>query len=76
MAHFRLGVYLEEQGHHEASVRQLKRAHELKPDNWNYKREAWTLGDIEQDYGTNRREAIAESGIPFYPPLELPEPQS
>jgi tetratricopeptide (TPR) repeat protein len=72
-AHFRLGVYLHEQGHPEAAVEQFKRAHELKPDNWNYKRQAWNLGDIEQNYGMTMREAFS-GDIPLYPPLELPEP--
>lgn len=74
MTHFRLGVYLEQQGHHAEAVAQFKRAHELKPENWNYKRQAWNLGNIEQDYGTTMQDAIRESGIPMYPPLELPEP--
>ncbi len=51
-----------------------KLAHELKPENWNYKRQAWNLGDIEADYGTTRQEAF-RSGIPMYPPLELPDPE-
>ena len=71
-AHFRLGVYLHEQGHTEAAIAQFKRAHELKPDNWNYKRQAWNLGNIEQDYGMTMRDAFG-GGIPLYPPLELPD---
>ena len=73
MAHFRLGLYLEDQGHHAEAVAQFKQAHELKPENWNYKRQAWNLGDIESDYGITMREAF-RSGIPMYPPLELPDP--
>ena len=73
MAHFRLGLYLEDQGHHTEAVAQFKQAHELKPENWNYKRQAWNLGDIESDYGTTMQEAF-RSGIPMYPPLELPDP--
>ena len=73
MAHFRLGVFLEGQGHHAAAVTQFKQAHELKPENWNYKRQAWNLGDMESDYGTTRQEAFG-GDIPMYPPLELPDP--
>ena len=47
-AYFRLGLYLHEQGHREAAIAQFKRAHELKPDNWNYKRQAWALADLER----------------------------
>jgi tetratricopeptide (TPR) repeat protein len=72
-AHFRLGVHLHEQGRREEAIAQFKQAHALMPGNWNFKRQAWNLGDIEQDYGTTTREAFA-IGIPMYPPLELPEP--
>jgi tetratricopeptide (TPR) repeat protein len=72
MVHFRLGTYLQEQGRHEEAVEQLKRAHELKPDNWNFKRQAWNLGNIEQDFGTTFQQEL-QKGIPFYPPLDLPE---
>ncbi|MSP22964.1 MAG: hypothetical protein EXR66_08145 [Dehalococcoidia bacterium] len=73
MAHFRLGVYLEGRGEHEAAVAQFREAHTLKPDNWNYRRQAWNLGDAERDYGAPATEQI-RSGPPMYPqPLELPE---
>jgi tetratricopeptide (TPR) repeat protein len=71
-AHFRLGVYLHEQGEAEAAVAQFKRAHELKPENWNYKRQAWNLGDLERDYGLKFPDAF-QGDIPLYPPLELPD---
>jgi tetratricopeptide (TPR) repeat protein len=74
LAHFRLGVYLHEQGRAEEAIAQFKRAHELKPENWNYKRQAWNLGDAQRDYGTNVMEAI-RGPIPFYPPLQLPDPE-
>ncbi len=73
--HFRLGVYLRERGHATEAIEQFKRAHALKPDNWNYKRQAWALADLEQDYGLTREQAF-QSGIPLYPPLELPEPEA
>ena len=73
MAHFRLGVFLEDRGAHAASVEQFKHALELKPENWNYKRQAFNLGDIEADFGTTR-EAAFNIGVPMYPPLELPDP--
>ena len=75
MAHFRLGLYLNERGYRDAAVEQFKLAHTLQPDNWNYKRQAWNLGDIETDYGTTFQKEL-QSGIPFYPPLDLPEPNA
>lgn len=73
MAHFRLGVHLEQAGRHEDAVAQFKQAHELKPENWNYRRQAWNLGNPEADYGTTPQEAM-RNGPPMYPPLELPDP--
>lgn len=73
--HFRLGVYLQEQGRTAEAIEQFKLAHALKPDNWNYKRQAWALADLEQDYGLTREQAF-QSGIPMYPSLELPEPEA
>lgn len=72
MAHFRLGVYLEGHGHHAEAVAQFKRALELKPDNWNYRRQAYNLSSADE-YGLSMQEAIQTVG-PMYPmPLELPE---
>jgi hypothetical protein len=73
VANFRLGVYLFEQGHGDEAVPYFKRAHALRPDNWNYKRQAWNLGDAERDYGTTFQEEIRKVG-PLYEPLDLPDP--
>ena len=72
-AEFRLGVYLHGRGETAEAVAHFKRAHELSPENWNYKRQAWNLGDIERDYGTTMQQE-RERGIPMHAPLELPEP--
>lgn len=75
MAHFRLGVYLHQQGDAAAAVAQFKLAQAMQPVNWNYKRQAWNLGDIERDYGTTFQQAMQDpANQPFYPPLDLPEP--
>jgi hypothetical protein len=75
MAYFRLGVYLNQQGHGQDAVPHFKRAQVLKPQNWNYKRQAWNLGDIERDYGTTFQVAREDpASQPFRPPLDLPEP--
>lgn len=75
MAHFRLGLYLQQQGSHEAAVAQFKRAHALQPDNWNYKRQAWNMGNIETDYGYKTTvEAMREPGAPpFYRKVDITE---
>ena len=75
MAYFRLGSYLSQQGHVQDAVAHFKRAHALKPQNWNYKRQAWNLGDIERDYGTTSQQARQDpASQPFRPPLDLPAP--
>ncbi|HEU5318748.1 MAG TPA: hypothetical protein VFX49_21725 [Chloroflexota bacterium] len=71
-AHFRLGVYLHGVGESERAIAHFKRAHALAPENWNYKRQAWNLGDVERDYGTTMQ-AEREKGIPLHAPLEWPE---
>lgn len=71
-AFFHLGTYLAQHDHPADALIHFKQAHALRPENWTYKRQAWNLGDIERDYGTNFQEALKDpaSGA-FYPPLEL-----
>jgi tetratricopeptide (TPR) repeat protein len=40
---FDLAQHLWRQGEHDAAVRWFKEAHRLHPDNWTYKRQAWTF---------------------------------
>jgi hypothetical protein len=71
-ASFHLGTYLAQQGHAAVALVHFKRAHALRPVNWTYKRQAWTLGDIERDYGTTFHDALKdEASGPFYPLLDL-----
>jgi hypothetical protein len=42
-AHFEIAAHLETTGRHEAAVAHFRRAHELVPDNFAYKRQAWSL---------------------------------
>ena len=75
MAYFRLATYLDQQGHGQDAVPYFKEAHALKPENWNYKRQAFNLVDAQTHYGTTLQEAIrAPDSPPFYRPLELSEP--
>jgi hypothetical protein len=75
-ASFELGQYLHRQGHADAAVPWFRAAHRLQPDNWTYKRQAWTLVDQEQgpnevydgDWLSDVRTIGAEN---YYPPLDL-----
>lgn len=42
-ASFELGLHLRSLGRADDAVQHWRRAHELFPDNWTYKRQAWTL---------------------------------
>ncbi len=42
-AHFELATHLETGGHHDAAVPHFREAHRLVPDNFSYKRQAWSL---------------------------------
>jgi hypothetical protein len=44
---FELGQHLWRGGDHDAAVGWFRRAHALQPDNWTYKRQAWTLATTE-----------------------------
>ena len=50
-AHFELAAHLEGLGHHDDAVAHYREAHRLMPDNFSYKRQAWSLepsgGDLE-----------------------------
>ena len=71
-ADFQLGTYLALHGQPQDALVHFKRAHALRPENWTYKRQAWSLGDIERDYGTTFQEAAKDPASgPFYPPLDL-----
>ena len=75
-ASFELGQHLHRTGHAEDAVRWFRRAHRLQPDNWTYKRQAWSFLDpfqgpskeYEGDWLSDVREIGAEN---YYPPVEL-----
>ena len=74
LALFRLGVYLHQRGHAQEAVGHFKRAQQLRPNNWNLKRQAWNLGNAERDYGTTFQQASQDpANQPVYPRLDLPE---
>jgi hypothetical protein len=47
-ASFELGQHLYRLGHHDDAVPWFRDAHRLQPDNWTYKRQAWTFADPRQ----------------------------
>ena len=75
-AHFELAQHLYRAGRREDAVGHFRAAHRLQPDNWTYKRQAWTLADPDQgptdlydgDWLSDVRKIGAEN---YYPPLEL-----
>jgi hypothetical protein len=73
---FELGQQLHRSGHPGDAVRWFREAHRLAPDNWTYKRQAWTFADplqgatseYDSDWLTDVRRIGAEN---YYPALEL-----
>jgi hypothetical protein len=73
---FELGQHLHRTGHPEDAVPWFREAHRLAPDNWTYKRQAWSLVDplqgatseYDSDWLTDVRKIGAEN---YYPPVEL-----
>ncbi len=47
-AHFELAEHLVRAGRIDAAVKHFRAAHRLQPDNWTYKRQAWSLVDPSQ----------------------------
>ncbi len=51
-AHFALAEHLERSGDHAGAVEHFRAAHRLAPDNWTYKRQAWSIeGDVDGPLG-------------------------
>ena len=75
-AAFALGQHLHRAGRPDAAVRWFRESHRLQPDNWTYRRQAWSLADPAQgptdqydgDWLTDVRAVGAEN---YYEPVEL-----
>ena len=75
-ASFELGQHFHRGGEQDAAARWFWQAHRLAPDNWTYKRQAWSLADplqdrtdvYDSDWLTDVRKIGAEN---YYPPVEL-----
>jgi hypothetical protein len=73
---FELGQYLHRAGHPAAAVPWFREAHRLQPENWTYKRQAWTFADpfqgptdvYDSDWLTDVKRIGAEN---YYPRVEL-----
>lgn len=73
-AEFGLGEYLYKSGHSAEAIPHFKEAQKLNPKSWNYKRQAYALGDSKRDYGTTFIEEVNKAGGSkvYYAPPDLP----
>ena len=69
MASFELGVYLIRHGAPTRAERHFDRARQLAPDNWTFRRQAWSLSGATQE--TIIREIRDPAAPAFYPELDL-----
>ena len=69
LASFELGVHLARRGALASAQRHFDRARQLAPDNWTFRRQAWSLSGATQETVVA---AIRDPAAPaFYPDLEL-----
>jgi tetratricopeptide (TPR) repeat protein len=72
-ARFALGQALHDIGERDAAIRHFREAHRLQPDNWTYRRDAWSLSTPEQ-YGTSWMAEVKREGVEsYYPRLDMPD---
>jgi len=45
-AHFEMASYLESSGNHELAIKHFKEAHQLVPESWTFRRQAWSLEPV------------------------------
>jgi tetratricopeptide (TPR) repeat protein len=74
-AHVELGQHLHRAGQHDAAIPHWRQAHQLDPDNWTYKRNAWNFEDPGRQgrtpaYDSSWFEDIKKIGAEnYYPPI-------
>ena len=84
-AAFELGQHLHRAGHTDDAIAWFRRAHELHPENWTYKRQAWTfvttpegqpsdlLQGANEVYGTSWLDEVRRLGAEtYYEPFPAP----
>ena len=73
-AEFGLGEQLYKSGHGAEAIPHFKEAQRLNPKSWNYKRQAYALGDAQRDYGTTFKDEVQKIGGSklYYTPPDLP----
>ena len=54
-AHFELANHLWRLGQRELAIAHFSESHRLQPDNWTYKRQAWSLISVETQPGPRAR---------------------
>ncbi len=74
--HFEFGQHFYRGGRIDDAVRHFRRAHDLQPDNWTYRRQAWSLADPEQGptphYAGDWLSDVLKIGAEnYYPPLNM-----
>lgn len=75
-AHFELAQHFYRTGQTDLAVKHFREAHRLQPDNWTYRRQAWSMANpmqaptelYEGDWLTDVRKIGAEN---YYPPLDM-----
>jgi hypothetical protein len=71
-----LGQHLHREGFGEDAIAYFREAHALYPENWTYKRQAWSFVDPKQGqtdtYEGYWRKDVAESGVENYYPEFTP----
>jgi hypothetical protein len=71
-AYFRLGTHLQQHGRADAAQAAFAQAKALRPESWNYKRQAWHLEEAGKSGGPEFWEAVKALGDkPYYPRSEL-----
>src|SRR5437867_6618275 len=71
-ANFRLGTHLHQKGHGEAARWYFEEANRLRPESWNYRRQAWSLEDPAKAGGPDFWTAVDALGAErYYPQIEM-----
>ena len=58
---FELGIHAESRGDHPAAMAWWKQAHALFPENWTYKRQAWTLESTPDGAASDKTQEVHDS---------------